>query len=63
MLFGDRLSELRKKKKLSQENLAKKIGVHAPVIGRCERNEAASSIDVVKRMAEAFGVTLSYLVR
>jgi len=31
MLFGDRLSELRKKKKMSQDDLAKKIGVHAPV--------------------------------
>jgi transcriptional regulator with XRE-family HTH domain len=26
MLFGDRLSEIRKKKKISQDNLTKKMG-------------------------------------
>jgi transcriptional regulator with XRE-family HTH domain len=62
MLFGDRLSELRKKKKLSQENLAKKIGVHAPVIGRYERSEVKPSIEMAVKIAEALEVSLDYMV-
>jgi transcriptional regulator with XRE-family HTH domain len=61
-LFGDRLSELRKKKKLSQENLAKKIGVHAPVIGRYERSEVKPSIEMAAKIAEALNISIDYLV-
>jgi transcriptional regulator with XRE-family HTH domain len=62
MLFGDRLSELRKKKKMSQDDLAKKIGVHAPVIGRYERSEVKPSIEVAVKIADALNVSLDYLV-
>jgi len=34
MLFGERLLLVRKKRKVSQDDLAKRLGVHAPVIGR-----------------------------
>ena len=60
MLFGERLSELRKKKKMSQSDLAKKIGVHAPVIGRYERSEVKPSIEVAVKITEALGVSLDY---
>jgi transcriptional regulator with XRE-family HTH domain len=62
MLFGERLALVRKKKKVSQDELAKTIGVHAPVIGRYERNEVKPSIEVATKMAEALGVSLDYLV-
>lgn len=62
MLFGERLSLVRKKKKVSQDELAKTIGVHAPVIGRYERNEVKHSIEVATKMAEALEVSLDYLV-
>ena len=62
MLFGERLVLVRKKKKISQDELAKAIGVHAPVIGRYERNEVKPSIDVATKMAEALEVSLDYLV-
>lgn len=62
MLFGDRLSELRKRKKMSQDEIAKKIGVHAPVIGRYERSEVKPSIEVAVKIAEALNVSLDYLV-
>ena len=62
MLFGERLSELRKQKKLSQDELAKKIGVHAPVIGRYERSEVKPSIEVAVKIADALSVSLDYLV-
>lgn len=62
MLFGERLAVVRKKKKISQDELAKAIGAHAPVIGRYERNEVKPSIEAAKKIADAFEVSLDYLV-
>jgi len=62
MNIGLKITELRKQKGWSQTDLAKKIDVSRVIIGRYERNEAAPSIDVAKRMADAFEVSLDYLV-
>jgi len=61
MLFGERLLSTRKKKKISQDELAKKIGVHAPIIGRYEREEVKPSIEIATKIAEALEVSLDYL--
>lgn len=61
ILFGERLLQVRKKRKVSQDDLAKKLGVHAPVIGRYERGEVKPSIETAARMADALGVSLDYL--
>jgi len=61
MDFASRLSELRKGRKRSQEELAKEVGVHTNVMGRYERGEAKPSIDVVIKLADALGVSLDYL--
>lgn len=61
MLFGERLALVRKKKKISQDELAKAIGVHAPVIGRYERDEVKPSIEVAAKIAQSLGVSLDYL--
>lgn len=60
--FGKRLSEVRKEQKISQEHLAKKIGVHGAVIGRYERDEVKPSIEMAAQIAEALEVSLDYLV-
>ena len=62
MSFEKRIAELRKEKKISQEELSKKIGVHQNVIGRYERGEAKPSIEVATAIADAFNVSLDYLV-
>jgi len=62
IIFGKRLSEVRKLKKLSQDELGKKVGVHGAVIGRYERNEVKPSIETAKALAEALGTSLDYLV-
>lgn len=62
MSFEKRLTELRKEKKISQEELSKKIGVHQNVIGRYERGEAKPSIEIASAIADTFNVTLDYLV-
>ncbi len=62
MTFGQRITQLRKDKKWSQEELAGKVGTSAPIIGRYERGEITPSIDVGKKIADALGVTLDYLI-
>jgi transcriptional regulator with XRE-family HTH domain len=62
MLFGERLTAVRKRKKISQDELAKAIGVHAPVIGRYERGEVKPSIDTATALANTLEVSLDYLV-
>ncbi len=61
MLFGERLGSTRKRKKISQDELAKTIGVHAPVIGRYERDEVKPSIETATKIANALNVSLDYL--
>ena len=60
--FGRRLLTLRKQKSWSQPELGKKTGTSGAIIGRYERSEITPSIDVAKKLANAFGVTLDYLV-
>ncbi len=62
MSLDKRLTELRKQNKLSQDALAKKVGVHPNVIGRYERGEAKPTIEVATKMADVFEVTVDYLV-
>jgi transcriptional regulator with XRE-family HTH domain len=60
--FGKRLTEVRKMKKLSQDEVAKKLDAHGAVIGRYERDEVKPSIEVAAAIAEALEVSLDYLV-
>lgn len=60
--FGKRLNELRKNRGLSQEELAKAVGIHTNVLGRYEREEAKPSIDIAISLAEKLEVSLDYLV-
>lgn len=60
--FGKRLGEVRKGKKMSQDDIAKKLDVHGAVIGRYERDEVKPSIDIATQIADALEVSLDYLV-
>ena len=60
--FGKRLSEVRKAKKLSQDEVGKMVGAHGAVIGRYERDEVKPSIDMATQLADALEVSLDYLV-
>ena len=62
MTLGEKILRLRKEKKWSRKELAKMIGTSGPVLGRYERDEITPSVEVAKKLAEAFGVTLDYLV-
>ncbi len=62
MGLEQRLSALRKDKKISQQELAEKAGIHPNVLGRYERGEATPSVEMASKLANALGVSLDYLV-
>ncbi|MCP3931360.1 MAG: helix-turn-helix transcriptional regulator [Bacteroidetes bacterium] len=62
MSFGKKLTEARKKKGYSQEQVAKFLGTKGPVIGRYERDEMKPSIDTAAKMASLLDISLDYLV-
>jgi len=62
MSFGSRLLEVRKKRGLSQDVLAKELGTQGPAIGRYERGVAKPTIEVAGKLAKILEVSLDYLV-
>ena len=60
--FGKRVREERIKKKLSQEQLAEKAGVHRTYIGMIERAEKNITLKNIDRIAKALRVSISHLM-
>ncbi|MBW1619902.1 helix-turn-helix domain-containing protein, partial [Empedobacter falsenii] len=61
MTFGERLTQVRKKKNLSQAEVGKKIGINGDAYGRYERNEVKPTIEMAVKIAQALEVSLDYL--
>ena len=53
---------LRRQKNWSQEELASQIDASRIMIGKYERNENTPSVDVLLRLANAFGVSVDYIL-
>jgi len=62
MNTGNIITELRKQMSWSQTDLADKSGISRVMIGKYERSEASPSIEAAKKIADAFQVSLDYLV-
>lgn len=62
MNIGDKLVELRKKKGLSQEELAEKLDVTRQTISKWELNETSPNINQAKEISKLFNVSLDELV-
>lgn len=60
--FGDRLKEYRLSRKLSQEEMAKKLGTSKQVISRYEKNQRTPKISVTTEYARILGISLSWLI-
>jgi transcriptional regulator with XRE-family HTH domain len=56
------MAHLREEKGWSQTDLADNSNVSRVMIGKYERGEAIPSIEAAKKIADAFGVSLDYLV-
>lgn len=62
MDFSKRLYALRKQKKLSQKELAQKLGVAQASINYWEKAQRTPSIDMVALIADFFNVSIDYLM-
>lgn len=62
MQTGKIIISLRKQKSWSQTDLANHSQVSRVMVGKYERGEAVPSIDAAKRIADAFEVSLDFLV-
>lgn len=56
------ITDLRKQKDWSQSDLSNNSGVSREMIGKYERGIAIPSLEAAKKIADAFGVSLDYLV-
>ena len=61
--LGDRLKELRDKNKLTQEELADKVGVDRSYMGFLERGEKNPTLKNLIKIAKVFNITLSDLFK
>ena len=62
MKFGDNLRHLRKYKKLSQEQLAEKVGVSRQSVSKWECGEAYPEMDNILTLCEIFHCKINDLV-
>ncbi len=61
-IFSERLKTLRLEKGLSQTELANSVGLSQSGIARWESGSQLPNIEIAKRFAIFFGVTIDYLV-
>ncbi len=61
-MFGERIANLRKERKVSQEELADVLCTSRQAISKWERGESDPDIDRLKDLAIYFGVSIDYLL-
>lgn len=61
-LLGMRVREVRKKRQLSQEKLAEKVGVDPKQISRIEGGKSAPSLDTLESLARSLQVEMKDLL-
>ena len=60
--IGERITQLRKHKNWSQDELAKQIDSSRVMIGKYERGDNLPSIEVMVKLAKAFEVSVDFLL-
>lgn len=63
MEFSEKIRFLRKKNRLSQEELGKKVGVSNRAVSKWENGESMPSTDTLLSIATVFGVTLDFFLK
>lgn len=62
MKFGDRIALLRKRYNLTQEGLAKRIGITRASLSHYEKNRREPDYDTLQRLANFFEVKIDYIL-
>ena len=60
--FGKKLREARDAKGISQSELGRLLETNHSIIGKYERDEVKPTIDAIKRLADALGTSVGFLV-
>ena len=63
MNLADRIQDLRKRRGLSQEELADKLGVSRQAVSKWESGQSTPDIERIILMSEFFDVTTDYLLK
>lgn len=61
-MTGEKIREARKSKKMTQEDLAKKLGVKRSVISKYETGQIEPPLPQLRKIADALNVTLAYFL-
>jgi len=60
--LGDRIAHYRKLQRMTQSQLAEKLGVKAPHISRWENNKVVPNSKALESLAEALSITVGELI-
>ena len=60
-MFRDNLVQMRKLRRLTQEDIAEKVGVTRQAVAKWEAGETVPDLDKCKMLAEILGVSLDDL--
>ena len=60
--FSQRLKALREKKGLTQDALARELGIGRAALGLYENGDRQPNIEILRRIAEHFNVSSDYLI-
>jgi len=60
--FADTLKKLRLEREVSQEELAKAIGLTRAAISKYENKKTDATLEQAKKIADFFGVSVQYLI-
>lgn len=60
-IFGRQVKHFRKERRLSQEELAERCGLHSTYIGQIERGEKNVSLESIQKLSRGLGVPISKL--
>lgn len=62
MTLGEKIQELRRKRGMSQDELAEKLDISRQAVSKWERDEAVPETEKIIRIAQEFGVSIDYLL-
>lgn len=62
-MFGDKIKLLRRKRKLTQSQLANELNVTAQAVSKWEKGLSYPDIETIIKISELFGVTTDYLLK
>ncbi len=63
MTFSERLTDLRKKSGMSQEQLAEKLGLTRQTVSKWENGQSTPELAYIAILSELLGVTTDYLIK